>query len=73
MKLAKRLSIVGMAIAGTIGLAGPHAEAAQTCAKPKYVIPIVDQEEQRWRKFKLYAYPLHICKRPEVLRTGALA
>ncbi|EGO96216.1 MULTISPECIES: substrate-binding domain-containing protein [unclassified Acidiphilium] len=38
MKLAKRLSIVGMAIAGTIGLAGPHAEAAQTCAKPKYVI-----------------------------------
>lgn len=61
---------------GTFGVAyAPHdsEQWVNKRAKPKYVIPIVDQEEQRWRKFKLYAYPLHICKRPEVLRTGALA
>ncbi len=39
-------------------------------AKPKYVIPVQDLQEQRWRKFIVYSYPLHICVRPEVLLSG---
>jgi ABC-type sugar transport system substrate-binding protein len=38
MKLTKRLSIVAVAVVGTMSVAAVRADAAQTCAKPKYVI-----------------------------------
>lgn len=38
MKSLKSLSVAAAVLAGLVGLAAPRAEAAQACAKPKYVI-----------------------------------
>jgi len=38
--------------------------------KPEYVFMIPDRDRNAWVKFEMYSYPLYICTRPEVLRTG---
>ena len=38
--------------------------------KDRYVKPIFDRDRNAWWRMEAYAYPLFICKRPEVLRTG---
>lgn len=41
-----------------------------TPGQEKYVQPIIDRDRNMWWKQELYSYPLHICKRPEVLQFG---
>lgn len=38
-----------------------------TPGKPEYVIPIIDRDRNMWFKQEIYAYPLPICTRPEML------
>lgn len=38
----------------------------------EYVLPIPDTERNAWFKQEIYAYPLFICTRPEVLMTGTM-
>lgn len=40
--------------------------------KKEYVLPIIDRDRNAWFKQELYAYPLFICTRPEVLQTGTM-
>ncbi len=40
--------------------------------KKEYVLPIVDRDRNAWFKQELYAYPLFICTRPEVLQFGTM-
>ncbi len=59
--------------AGVFSVAyAPHdsEEWVNKRANKKYIVPLIDRERQRWRKFELYSYPLHICTRPEVLFSG---
>jgi hypothetical protein len=37
-----------------------------------YAMNILDRDRQAWTRGEVYSYPLMICKRPEVLRTGTL-
>lgn len=50
----------------------PHASQQwiATLGKPIYVVPIKDRDRQEWWRMEVYSYPLHICKRPEVLMSG---
>lgn len=36
----------------------------------RYIQPIFDKDRNEWWRMEAYVFPLHICKRPEVLRTG---
>jgi len=38
--------------------------------RERYVVPIFDRDRNAWWRMETYGYPLYICKRPEVLRTG---
>lgn len=49
---------------------GESFEWVNTPGKEMYVLPIPDRDRNSWWKMELYSYPLHICLRPEVLRTG---
>ncbi len=51
----------------------PHdnEEWLDTLGKPTYVLPIKDRDRRAWWRMEVYSYPLHICKRPEVLMSGA--
>lgn len=43
-----------------------------TPGKEFYAIPIFDRDRNMWWRVEVYSYPLMICKRPDVLRKGAL-
>ena len=49
---------------------GEIVDWVNTPGKPVYVIPIFDQQRRMWWKMEVYAYPLFICTRPEVLLSG---
>jgi hypothetical protein len=38
--------------------------------RERYVVPIFDRDRNAWWRMEAYEFPLYICKRPEVLRTG---
>ena len=38
--------------------------------REEYVLPIIDRDRNMWWRQELYAYPLHICTRPEMLQSG---
>ena len=40
--------------------------------KKEYVIPIHDRDRNAWFRQEMYAYPLFICTRPEVLLSGTM-
>lgn len=44
-----------------------------TPGKEFYLIPVFDRDRNMWWRVEVYAYPLFICKRPEVLRKGSSA
>lgn len=52
---------------------GETFEWINTPGKEMYVLPIFDRDRNMWWRQEVYAYPLFICKRPEVLRTGSAA
>jgi hypothetical protein len=37
-----------------------------------YAMNIIDRDRQAWTRGEVYSYPLFMCQRPEVLRTGTL-
>ena len=37
-----------------------------------YAMNVIDRDRQAWTRAEAYSYPLFMCKRPEVLRTGTL-
>lgn len=41
-----------------------------TPGKDVYVIPVFDRDRNAWWRAEVYAYPLFICTRPEVLQSG---
>lgn len=49
---------------------GESFEWINTPGKERYVVPIFDRDRNSWWRMEAYEYPLYICKRPEVLRTG---
>lgn len=51
---------------------GESFEWINTPGKPRYVVPIFDRDRNAWWRMEAYGYPLYICKRPEVLRTGRI-
>ena len=51
---------------------GESFEWVNTPGKERYVIPIFDRDRNAWWRMEAYEYPLFICKRPEVLRTGRI-
>lgn len=46
------------------------APFVNTRGRPITILPIPDRDRQAWVRIEAYSYPLHICLRPEVLRTG---
>lgn len=46
---------------------GPYVN---TPGRELYVLSILDRDRQAYVRTEMYSYPLYICKRPEVLRTG---
>ncbi|WP_157218676.1 major capsid protein [Flavisphingomonas formosensis] len=51
---------------------GESFEWINTPGKERYVVPIFDRDRNSWWRMEAYEYPLFICKRPEVLRTGRI-
>lgn len=49
---------------------GETFEWANTPGKPVYALQVPDRDRNMWVDIEVYAYPLMICTRPEVLRTG---
>jgi hypothetical protein len=49
---------------------GETVDWVNTPGRPVYVLPIFDTQRRMWWKQEVYAYPLFICKRPEVLFSG---
>lgn len=51
---------------------GPHSSlsTANTIGRPIYSSLIRDEKRDEWVQPEVYAYPLHICTRPEVLLSG---
>lgn len=49
---------------------GESFEWINTPGQERYVVPIFDRDRNSWWRMEAYGYPLYICKRPEVLRTG---
>jgi hypothetical protein len=49
---------------------GETVDWVNTPGKPVYILPIFDTQRRMWWKQEAYAYPLFICKRPEVLQRG---
>lgn len=43
-----------------------------TSGQNVYAMNIIDRDRQAWTRAEAYSYPLMMCKRPEVLRTGTL-
>lgn len=43
-----------------------------TLGRPFYSLTIPDRDRQAWTRLETYSYPLFICSRPEVLRTGVI-
>jgi hypothetical protein len=52
---------------------GETFDWVNTPGKEFYVINIPDRDRNAFVRFEAYSYPLFICKRPEVLRTGDIA
>ena len=52
---------------------GETVDWINTPGKPVYVLPIFDLLRRMWWKMEVYAYPLFICTRPEVLLSGTSA
>ncbi len=54
-----------------LGLApGETFEWINQPGREEYVLPILDRDRNMWWRQELYAYPLHICTRPEMLQSG---
>lgn len=51
---------------------GESFDWINTPGKDRYVIPIFDRDRNSWWRQEATVYPLHICKRPETLRTGKI-
>lgn len=51
---------------------GESIEWVNTPGKPVYVLPIPDLVRKMWWKAEVYAYPLMMCTRPEVLLSGRM-
>lgn len=49
---------------------GETFEWVNTPGKEEYVLPIIDRDRNSWFRNEVYAYPLHICTRPEMLQSG---
>jgi len=49
---------------------GESFDWINTPGRERYVVPIFDRDRNSWWRMEAYEYPLFICKRPEVLRTG---
>jgi hypothetical protein len=51
---------------------GPHSSmaTANTIGQPLYSSLIRDEKRDEWVQPEVYAYPLHLCTRPEVLLSG---
>jgi hypothetical protein len=49
---------------------GETIDWVNTPGKPVYVLPIPDLQRRMWWKMEVYAYPLFVCTRPEVLLSG---
>lgn len=49
---------------------GETVEWVNTPGQPVYVLPIPDLIRKMWWKAEVYAYPLMLCTRPEVLLSG---
>ncbi len=49
---------------------GESAEFLNQPGRPQYILPIVDTKRRMWFRSELYAYPLHICTRPDLLASG---
>jgi hypothetical protein len=49
---------------------GESLEWVNTPGKSVYVLPIFDKDRRAWWKMEVYAYPLMICTRPEMLLSG---
>lgn len=49
---------------------GESFEWVNTPGKPLYLVPIFDRDRNAWWKVEAYSYPLFICVRPEVLKSG---
>lgn len=49
---------------------GETFETVNTIGKPLYSMLVRDEKRNMWVQPEVYAYPLHICTRPEVLLSG---
>lgn len=49
---------------------GETFETVNTTGKPLYSMLVKDNDRNMWVQPEVYAYPLHICTRPEVLLSG---
>lgn len=49
---------------------GETLETANTIGQPLYSMLVRDLQRNQWVQPEVYAYPLHICTRPEVLLSG---
>ena len=49
---------------------GESMEWVNQPGKDVYVLPIADRDRRQWWKMEVYAYPLMLCTRPEVLFSG---
>lgn len=43
-----------------------------TAGQDTYMINIPDRDRDQWTKGEIYSYPLYMCQRPEVLRSGVV-
>lgn len=43
-----------------------------TAGQDTYMLNIPDRERDQWTKGEIYSYPLYMCQRPEVLRSGTV-
>lgn len=51
---------------------GETVDWVNTPGQPVYVLPVFDQQRRMWWKMEVYAYPLYVCTRPEVLMSGTM-
>ncbi|MGQ2942922.1 MAG: major capsid protein [Blastomonas fulva] len=49
---------------------GEDMETVNTIGRPVYSLLVRDRDRNQWVQPEVYAYPLHICTRPEVLLRG---
>lgn len=48
------------------------AEYVNTPGQSIYAMNILDRDRNMWTKGEIYSYPLYVCQRPSVLRSGTL-